>query len=55
MSRKVIDIMFDCFIVKEGDVFKAYKKKDLIINNGNAKAITQQPTVELVIEVLKSI
>ena len=56
-TRKVIATFRNAFIVQEGGIFKAYNKKDYIIQNKNAIAIahSEQPTVELVIEVLKSI
>ena len=55
-TRKVIATFRNAFIVQEGGIFKAYNKKDYIIQNKNATAIehSEQPTVELVIEVLRS-
>ena len=56
-TRKVVATFRDTFIVQEGGIFKAFNKKDYLIQNRNATAIahSEQPTVELVIEVLKSI
>ena len=56
-TRKVIATFRNAFIVQEGGVFKAFDKKDYLMQNRNATAIahSEQSTVELVIEVLKSI
>ena len=56
-TRRVIATFRNAFIVQEGGVFKAFDKKDYLMQNRNATAIahSEQPTVELVIEVLKSI
>ena len=56
-TRKVVATFRNAFIVQEGGIFKAFNKKDYITQNRNATAIahSEQPTVELVIEVLKSI
>lgn len=56
-TRKVVATFRNNFIVQEGGVFKAFNKKDYLIANRDAKpiAFSEQPSVELVIEVLKSI
>ena len=56
-TRRVVATFRNAFIVQEGGVFKAFDKKDYLMQNRNATAIahSEQPTVELVIEVLKSI